>query len=282
MRRCVQILLASLLMATVAQAQDQVQRDSLGQPIDPAREYESCVRLAKTDPKAAFEAAQIWRAKGGGAPARHCGALALTAEGQFAAAALELEALADLVDAAGQPAPADVLAQAANAWLLAGNAGRARERIEEAVILRPDDVALIVDKVRILVSLKDFRTAETDIERALKLAPKSAPLHVYHASILRRLGRFEDAARAIGEAMALAGDSPAALLERGLVREQTGDPAGAKADWRALIEKYSGSIAAKAAAEHIDRLENPRPVRGRRRPDDGSGNVDQESNPESN
>ena len=59
-----------------------------------SRNYEACIALAMQDPDSAFERALAWRDLGGGAPARHCVAVALYSLGHFGDAAMGREDLA--------------------------------------------------------------------------------------------------------------------------------------------------------------------------------------------
>ena len=49
---------------------------AFGQSADES-EYAACLKLLDHDAEAAFESALAWQDAGGGAPARHCAALAL-------------------------------------------------------------------------------------------------------------------------------------------------------------------------------------------------------------
>ncbi len=255
------VAFAAMIYAAPAGAQN-----SPGAGGDPAQRYDACVNEVERDPPAARETALVWRAKGGGAPAQHCLALALAAAEDYTAAAQALDQLAEQLPPGSTPSPADILGQAANAWLLAGELTTARQRIDDAVTRQPKDLLLWKDKIRFAAAAKDYQQALRDVDRSLALAPRDAGLHVLRASALRHLGRMDDARDAIAEAFAIDGGGDSALLERGLIKERRGDTAGAKADWRELVGKYPDGNAAKAAAEHIDRLENPRPLPPKRKP----------------
>ena len=70
------------------------------------------MRLARTDPNTAFEAALAWQELGGGEAARHCSAVALIGLGQYGQAATRLEDLAKAMKAADGPSRAAILGQA--------------------------------------------------------------------------------------------------------------------------------------------------------------------------
>ena len=87
--------------------------------------YERCLALAKTDPAAARDLAEHWLSRGGAHPADHCYAVALVGLKQYKDGAEHLEALAKTMDHAPDSLRADVLDQAAQAWLLQGDPARA-------------------------------------------------------------------------------------------------------------------------------------------------------------
>jgi tetratricopeptide (TPR) repeat protein len=239
-------------------AEEKKKKDNLGHVIEPARQYTACVKLVDRDPKEAFETAQIWGAKGGGAAARHCAALALSAQKDYEGAALELEQMVDLLTDGDGPRPADGLAQAANAWLLAGKLDKALDRIEEALILEPNDVVFIEDHIRILAAANRWQSVLEEVQKALTLVEDDADLYVRYAAALRHLNRLDEAKAALGEAFVLDGGSAAGLLEKGLLLEKTGDPVAAKKAWQQTIDRFPDDLAAKAAAEYIERLEDPK------------------------
>src|SRR5271166_2011747 len=90
-----------------------------------AAAYEHCMKLARQDPGAAQKLAQAWHERGGAHPADHCGAVALIGLKQYKEAAIRLEALAQAMTAAPTSLRAEVLDQAGQAWLLAGDPVRA-------------------------------------------------------------------------------------------------------------------------------------------------------------
>src|SRR5947208_2653315 len=80
-------------------------------------EYAACLRQVEQDPASAFATANSWAERGGGHPARHCGALALLKLKDYERAATSLEQLAaDMTRGDGDLA-AEALAQAGQAWL---------------------------------------------------------------------------------------------------------------------------------------------------------------------
>src|SRR5580765_1755433 len=109
-----------------------------------AATYERCMKLAREDPAAARDLAEKWRDRGGGHPADHCVAVVLIGLRQYRPAASRLEKLAQAMVHAPAALRAEVLGQAAQAWLLAGDPGRAYAADGAALALRPADDDLAV------------------------------------------------------------------------------------------------------------------------------------------
>lgn len=242
--------LAALAAALLGALPAAAQRD-----IDPAGEYASCMALVNRDPDAAFERAMAWRDFGGGAPARHCVALALLALGQSAEAAARLEALAQEMTDADAPLRAEVFGQAGLAWLEAGQAERADAVLSAAVKLDPGNPDLWIDRAQALAARGAYRDAIGDLNRAIKLAPERADAHAYRASAYRFVDSLDRAAADIERALTLAPGDPVALLERGNIRRLAGDEAGARADWVQVLAEAPDTPAADAARTNLERLD---------------------------
>src|SRR5258708_15542824 len=90
-----------------------------------AATYERCMTLARENPAAARDLAESWHDRGGAHPADHCYAAALIGLKQYKEGALRLEKLAQAMVHAPPALRADVLGQAAQGWLLAGDPRRA-------------------------------------------------------------------------------------------------------------------------------------------------------------
>lgn len=223
--------------------------------IDHERQYRSCLALVHQQPEQAFESALAWRDQGGGAPAEHCAALALLELGRPAQAAERLEALAAALGPEGKVSPASVLAQAANVWLLGDEPERALAAIDRALALEPEQPGLLVDRARALGELRRHEEALVALDRALALEPKDDDAHAFRASALRQLGRLEEALAAADAALAANAYNPSARLERGLVRMQMADLAGARADWLETTLRHPGTPAGDAAQKMIEELD---------------------------
>ena len=217
--------------------------------------YEHCLSLAKTDPAAARDLAERWQSRGGAHPADHCYAVALVGLQQYKEGATRLEALAKAMDHAPDSLRADVLDQAAQAWLLQGDAARAYADDSAALNLLPGDPDLLVDRAEAAGNEGWFDKAAADLDRVLSNDPNRVDALVYRASANRELGKLDAALIDADKAVSLAPTSVAALLERGNVLRMKGDVAGARRDWVRVSELAPGSAASEAAKTNIERLE---------------------------
>jgi tetratricopeptide (TPR) repeat protein len=228
---------------------------SLPLPPEPPRladspEYESCLTLLRSDPEGALSSADAWERRGGGEGARHCIALAQLALGEADRAAERLERLAS-DSQASNAARAAVYAQAAQAWTLAEQPGRAYAACTLALTLSPTDPALLVDRALAAASLGRYGETLLDLDAALAVDPARPDTLVFRAAALRHLDRQADALQAVQQALALDPQQPEALLERGILKQLKGDTAGARADWQRTVASAPDSPAADLARQNL-------------------------------
>lgn len=217
--------------------------------------YEHCLSLAKTNPAAARDLAEHWQSRGGGHPADHCYAVALVGLKQYKDGAAHLEELAKAMDHAPDSLRADVLDQAAQAWLLQGDPARAFADDTAALNLLPSDADLLVDRAEAAGSEGWFDKAVADLDKVLTSDPNRLDALVYRASANRELGKLDAALIDIDKAVTLAPNSVSALLERGDILRLKGDLNGARRDWVRVSELAPGTAASEAARTNIERLE---------------------------
>jgi tetratricopeptide (TPR) repeat protein len=217
--------------------------------------YERCLNLAKTDPAAARDMAEHWLSRGGAHPADHCYAVALVGLKQYKDGAEHLEALAKAMDHAPDSLRADVLDQAAQAWLLQGDPARAFADDTAALNLLPGQADLLVDRAEAAGSEGWYDKAVTDLDKVLASDPNRVDALVYRASANRELGKLDVAWIDIDKAVSLAPNSVSALLERGDILRLKGDVDGARRDWVRVSELAPGTTASEAAKTNIERLE---------------------------
>ena len=216
-----------------------------------AATYQRCLTLAKEDPAAAKKLAEGWRAGGGAHPADHCLAVSLVGLKDYKNGAARLDKLGQAMVSAPAGLRADVFDQAAQAWLLAGEPGRAYAAAGAALGLRPGDVGLLVDRAEAAGAAAWYGKAVEDLDRVLKAEPTRFDALVYRATAYRKLGRLDPALADIEAALRVNSDAPAALLERGNIRALRGDVDGARQDWARVVALAPGGGTEAAAKANI-------------------------------
>jgi tetratricopeptide (TPR) repeat protein len=252
-RLCAAALAVLLALPPPAGAQYRPDPFSLGE--GQAKQYARCMAMARQNPRRAHDEAVDWRAKGGGNAAMHCISVALLGMGDYAQAARHMTELADAMKDAPAATRAELLGQAANAWLIGGKANLAEAALGRALELDPDSVELAIDRGIARASQGKNWEALDDLNRALERDPNRIDALVFRATAWRRVGSLELAAEDAARALALSPDNLDALLERGAIRKALGDPAAARADWLRVIELAAeGPVrgAARRALEALD------------------------------
>ena len=220
-----------------------------------AATYERCMKLARQNPAAAQSLAQTWRDRGGAHPADHCDAVALIGLKKYREGASRLETLAKAMDKAPPALRAEVLDQAGQAWLLAGEPARAYAAAGQATALLPNDPDLLIDRAEAAAAAGYLDKAVADLDQVLRANPGRVDALIYRASAYRALERLDPALADLDKALAAEPNSAAALLERGNLRRLKGDAAGARRDWRRVGEVAPGSQADMAARANLERLD---------------------------
>lgn len=233
---------------------------ALAPAVPPATEvqYQNCLEAARRAPDKALEAARQWRDSGGGFPAAHCVAVALFALRHYAAAAQHLEALAAAMMGSRLDLRAGALAEAGQAWLMAGEPANAITAYSAALAYTPDNPTIHIDRARVYGEEKQYVPAIADLDAALTLAPRDVAALTYRATAYRRLGKLNLALADADRALVLAPKDAAARLERGNIRRLQGDAAGARDDWRAVERLAANSPEARAAAANLAALTGAR------------------------
>ena len=224
------------------------------EPAAPAADprAQACAAQARSDPAAAIEAANAWRARGGGLEARECLGLAYVQLGQWDAAGTAYEEAARAADAAQDPRRADVWTQAGNAWIAAGDYPRAVRALDAALLVSgladPIRGELDLDRARARVAMGDPAGAREDIDRALRLVPDDPMAWYLSAALARRADDLTRARTDIAEAMRRAPDSADIALLAGTLAGLAGDEAEAERLYRRVAQEAPDSDAGRAAA----------------------------------
>ena len=253
-------ILVGAVMAVAISALPQIgskaqQRQDLAPRSEEARHYAACMALARKDPKAAHESALAWRKKGGGDAAIHCVAVALLGLGQYGQVGPMMEELAARTGESRVALKAGLLGQAANAWLITGQPQRAENLLTDALKLVPRDVEIMLDRSIARAALGKYWEALDDLNEALEQNPDRADALIFRASAWRHVDALELAETDIAVALKIRPDYPDGLLERGLIRKARGDRAGARADWRRVIEIAVEGPLTEAARRNLEAMD---------------------------
>jgi tetratricopeptide (TPR) repeat protein len=225
--------------------------------IDQARQYADCMSLAQSEPEKALKTARAWERKAGGAPADHCAAVALVGLGHYKEAADAMEKLAadELKDR--KDLAISLYGQAAQAWALANDNGRAVKAETAAIGLAPDNPDLLVDRGILLASTGKYFDAIDDFSKAHDMVGNRADILIFRATAYRMLKSFDLASDDIERAIQLQPRDADAYLERGIIRMLQKNVDGAKADWQQVVALDPHTPAAQTAAANLKQLLPP-------------------------
>lgn len=224
------------------------------QRIEGADEYRTCLVLAKQKPMQGWEEALAWQSLGGGEAARHCAAVALIGLGKHEEAATRLETLAN-ESVREDVVRAEMMAQAGQAWLLAGNLTRADAAQRGALTLAPGHPDIMLDHAVLLAQVHHYPQAVEVLSAVLRRQPNRVEALTLRASAFRYLDDLAGAEDDVNQALRLDPDFADALLERGMLRRLRGDDAGAREDWLRAIAAAPDSEAADAARTNLEKLD---------------------------
>ncbi|MFT5486851.1 MAG: tetratricopeptide (TPR) repeat protein [Paracoccaceae bacterium] len=222
-----------------------------------AKKYTNCMALARSDPEKAVGVAAAWERTGGEEGARHCSAVALLNNGAYEEAARRLESLAATSRRPGKRLKAELLAQAGQAWLIAGKTTEALSAQTRALDLAGPRIELLLDRAITRASIGEYWDAIDDLNQAVDQDSKRVDALVFRATAWRQLKNLDLAQDDIARAVDLAPGNVDALLERGNILSLRGDNAAAAADWNRVISLDAKSPAADAARENLAKQTGP-------------------------
>ena len=222
------------------------------------QKFDACIDLAVDNPQAGATQAETWRIGGGGYLARQCLGFAYAQQERWLPALTAFEQAANEADIAGDPASAQLWAQAGNAALAGGEAARA-QRLFDAALARglPDGMEkgeVYLDRARALVAMGKIADARPDIDKALAQVPQDPLAWLLSATLARRMDNLPLAQAHIAKSVELASDDASVALEEGNIAVLTGADDRAKSAWERAVKLAPDSPAGKAAAESLVRL----------------------------
>ncbi len=181
--------------------------------------HQECVRLVAENLAQGREGAQRWALEGGGAAAQHCLAIADLAAGFPKLAAIRLDEIAARADAGDETARARVLAEAAFAWLEAGDVPAAEKAVTSAKARAPALRELDFVAAKVFAAGNRWQAAADAVTAAEKAGVKAPEAYVIRARAYRALGRDDDAAEDVVSALTLDPLDIDALTLRGELRQ---------------------------------------------------------------
>lgn len=225
---------------------------------DADKRYKSCFELATSSPVKGMLKATEWKLSGGGMLAEQCLAVSYANQNRWPDAARAFEEAARDAEVDKDVRADNLWAQAGNAWLASGDAGKARTAIEAALAPgRLKDAALgeaRLDRARILAAAGDMAGARADLDAATSLAPGDSLAWLLSATLARRSGDLSRARTDIGEALKRGAGDPAVQLEAGNIAALGNDEAGAKSAWTQAVKLAPESPQARAAQSALEQF----------------------------
>jgi tetratricopeptide (TPR) repeat protein len=185
--------------------------------VDPrdASRLEACIAKIQTAPLEAYEDGMVWRSQSGAVFAEQCIALARIANGDISGGASRLAALASAPDAGDSDNRALLLAKAANAWLMIGQYDPALRALNAALVLKPGEVDLLIDRARSLAGTNQWSKAQEDLTLALSKRPNDALILRLRAETYVQLKNYDAADRDVAQALLLAPRDVEGYIMRG-------------------------------------------------------------------
>lgn len=226
----------------------------LAEELNHPREYARCMAMTKSDPNDAFQMASAWKELGGNDAAEHCAAVALLYGGRPEHAARRLEVLAKTV-VASPDFKGQILAQAGQAWLLAGDPAHAEAALTSAIELRRNRPEVMIDRAQARAAMADYQGAVDDLNVAIDADPTNGDAFKFRASAYRYLDKLEQARADIDRALALDPEDPAAFLESGIIFRLAGDDARARDEWLIVLEIDPDGDIGRTARANIEKMD---------------------------
>lgn len=188
-----------------------------------AERYRTCLTMVGTDPDDAYEDGLAWVFEAGGAPAKHCVAVALIALGHEEEGAARLEEVAFSRELSDPDVKIELLSQSAASWMAAENAVEAHRVLTLALELNPMEPDVLIDRALASAAEDDYSAAAQDLSLALAERPEDALALRLRAEAWLELGEAQQASDDIARALRIAPDDIDTLLVRGKVRQALGD-----------------------------------------------------------
>ena len=148
-----------------------------------------------------------------------------------------------------------MLAQAGQAWLLAGDATRAEATLTTAIDLLKGRPLVMIDRAQARAEMGDYDGALEDLDAAIAADPSNADAYLFRATAHRYLDHLALARADIDTALARAPKDPAAWLESGILNRLAGNDQSARSDWLKVLELEPDGEAARMARANIEKMD---------------------------
>ena len=162
---------------------------------------QACITKIDSAPFEAYEDGLVWRSQSGGIFAEQCLALARIANGDVAAGAARLAALASAPDAGNADQRTLLLAKSANAWLMIEEYDPALRALNAALVLKPAEVDLLIDRARSFAGLGQWSKAQDDLTLALSKRPNDVLIFRLRAETYLQQKNYAAADQDVAEAL---------------------------------------------------------------------------------
>jgi|GEM_PF-1186549 len=234
--------------------------------------YNKCMSLADSDASEALRTAKLWLEEEKSIPARHCEATAIRNVGLDALAGELFDGMVEDMRVGrgmplvkGKPRPADrpmiakILLQAGDAWLAAGENGKAYDSASRGISLYQSNEVPAFDFYMLrgdsLFQDRDYELALEDYREALVLKPQNIPLLIIMAKSQRLLDRLPQARGYIDTAFLDDPDNPELRLERGNISYFEGNMDAARSNWLWVAVNAKDTDAAHAATANLQQMD---------------------------
>lgn len=223
--------------------------------LNQSTKYKTCLELAKKNPIKGYASATKWFSLDKGMAARHCMAVSIFYSGDNLNGASRLEILERDIPKKQFYLRSQILAQASQAWLLAGETGHAARLLSKSIGLYPYNPEVYLDRATISIDQLEYLQALIDLDQAITLNSNFTDAYLYRAYVKRFMKDLEGALIDIEYVLDILPGLPVALLERGFIRKLNGDLLSARQDWEQIIKQAPSSKEAGAASVRIKQLD---------------------------
>lgn len=227
----------------------------LATPAKAVEDYDACLDLIGSDADRAEREAGEWARFGGGAPARHCYALALLAIGAQSRGIDELLGTAIEEPGLEPEARADILIQAGELLMEEPDTVTTLVVAEQALRLDQWNVDALALRARVRLANGDSRSALRDLDAALQRQPGNARFLTLRAAANRRLDRHVEARDDASFATESDPGDASAWLERGRAEAALRDTNAARFSFLESIALDRDGSTGASAQRALQRME---------------------------